>query len=806
MKRLLAAMLAVCMTGGMMTVNGTAQTVTAEDTAVTSGSLTETMNWAFSDGTLTVSGTGAMPDFTYRIQKIEGAIVRYTTAPWFSLSEEIRRVEIGEGVTYVGAYAFFRCNAAEELVLADTVTSFGKSAFYQLKGITEVRLPEGCTVIPESCFAGCEKLTTAVLPDSLQRICSSAFSDCLVLTDVTLPDCVYAEVNAFANCDALLTQGKYPGVVDDTLFVKVMPDYSGSIPDTVTSIAEDAFRQCDFTRIVLPDSVRIVGKHAFAGSPALRSVTLPEGLRYIGDAAFANCTQLRSLSLPDSLESLGSQMFLGCSGLGTLKLPANLQEIDSQMFNGCTSLSDLTLPEHLTGLQRDAFLNCERLWNGERESGCLILNGQYFIDCTDKCVLHLPEGIRLTADGALKNNQVLKNHDALYEVTCPDSLRIIGAETFADCAMLQTLTLNEGLAVIGENALSGCKMLSSLYIPASVTEIAPQENLSITDIYGAAGSAAEQFAAENGIRFHIGSSKTCGDDMTFDFAKDGWSFGNQGSAFHIDESGYYLTDADRAALDALGITPSGSTEGWSGSCAGLSAAVILAKNRIFLPEQLQRDAETLSEVQPTPEVISFINYYQAMQSGYLGSSTMNESLAVYRMQQAAARIPNGQSPFLLMIKTRTGMHAVVGCGLESGAWEFDGTAYDRRITVWDPNYPGVLHAESCLYFDSEMLNYTIPAYGTGTGTNQYLISWISDPEQLDPYPYEGLPERKLLPGDLDDNGTVDVRDAVLLARLVGDDADLFVSEQGKRNAELDGKPGVDSGDLHSLMKRLAKML
>ena len=62
------------------------------------------------------------------------------------------------------------------------------------------------------------------------------------------------------------------------------------------------------------------------------------------------------------------------------------------------------------------------------------------------------------------------------------------------------------------------------------------------------------------------------------------------------------------------------------------------------------------------------------------------------------------------------------------------------------------------------------------------------------------------PGDVDCNGSIDVLDAVMLARIASEDTGTGVTDQGKKNADCDGKSGVNAGDLQALLKYLAGLL
>lgn len=58
----------------------------------------------------------------------------------------------------------------------------------------------------------------------------------------------------------------------------------------VTAIADNALSRCPFVEIVLPDTLKEIGWHAFSESYALRLITIPSGVIKAGYGAFENCS------------------------------------------------------------------------------------------------------------------------------------------------------------------------------------------------------------------------------------------------------------------------------------------------------------------------------------------------------------------------------------------------------------------------------------------------------------------------------------------------------------------------------------
>ena len=77
-------------------------------------------DWKFEDGTLTISGTGDMPDYEIHDNK----------APWWIYQDKIEKVVIKDGVTNIGSYAFYYCENLTSITFkGNTPPTFGNDVF-----------------------------------------------------------------------------------------------------------------------------------------------------------------------------------------------------------------------------------------------------------------------------------------------------------------------------------------------------------------------------------------------------------------------------------------------------------------------------------------------------------------------------------------------------------------------------------------------------------------------------------------------------------------------------------------------------
>ncbi|WP_297961013.1 leucine-rich repeat protein [uncultured Ruminococcus sp.] len=140
----------------------------------------------------------------------------------------------------------------------------------------------------------------------------------------------------------------------------IIPEKIKGVP--VTKIGDECFRECkDITSVVLPESVKTIGKFALLNCTHLNSVNIPKNITVIEAGAFQSCMSLKSVTIPDGVTAIESTTFVGCNSLTLVVIPDGVKSIGDAAFMGCTHLKSITIPETVTSIGGKALANCPQL-------------------------------------------------------------------------------------------------------------------------------------------------------------------------------------------------------------------------------------------------------------------------------------------------------------------------------------------------------------------------------------------------------------------------------------------------------------
>jgi len=202
---------------------------------------------------------------------------------------------------------------------------------------------------------------------------------------------------------------------------------------TLTTISASAFAECGgLTSITIPNSVTSIEEDAFYQT-SITSLVIGSGVLSIEQGAFTNCTSLTSLTIPNNVTSLGSRAFQGCAGLISLTIGSGLTSIADYAFAGCTSLASVVIPNNVTSMSSYAFSNCSSLTSVTIGNSVTSIGSYAFQNCTILNSVTIGSGVT-----SIGNHAFLYCSD-LTSVTIPISVTSIGSYAFYQCNDLHNL-------------------------------------------------------------------------------------------------------------------------------------------------------------------------------------------------------------------------------------------------------------------------------------------------------------------------------------------------------------------------------
>ena len=235
------------------------------------GSFDNGFTWDLTDGLLTITGSGPMPDFPQE------------QPPWRSYCDNITSAVVSDGVTTIGNYAFIFCDGLTSVKLPASLETIGNYVFYDCFSLVLTSLPSGVTTIGNYAFYRCDGLTLTSLPSGVTTIEPGAFGMCVSLETMDLSECT-----------------------------------------RLTKIDSSAFMDCvSLRQVELPAGLETIERHAFFRCISLASVELPAGVEEVRERAFWECSQLAAVTFTRTTPpTLDHNVFENCASLSTVYFPA----------------------------------------------------------------------------------------------------------------------------------------------------------------------------------------------------------------------------------------------------------------------------------------------------------------------------------------------------------------------------------------------------------------------------------------------------------------------------------------------------
>ena len=392
----------------------------------TCGAEGDNLTWTLTDdGTLTISGTGAMADYS-----------GYSYVPWknyrYSFSDEkyITHIVIDQGVTTIGNHAFEQIKTIQSVSLPSGLVSIGANAFNLCNGLSSINLPSGLTSIGKNAFSGCVALTSVSIPNSVTQIGSSAFYN--------------------------------SGLKSIT------------IPGSVLLIDDGTFAYCPLTSVTIGNGVMEVDNNAFKKGISQVSVTLPESVIEVGYQAFQGCLALQSVTIenPNCDISAGEET-LGVPGKTTIfgytgTVASTAQEYAGEYgytFSSLGQIADWVVKSGVFGADGDNLK-----WELYSD-GAMVISGQGRMgSLMTKCPWELLQIKTVTIKDGVTDvgDYAFDFKRQLTKVVLPDSVTEIGFNAFSLCSALTEINIPDSVTTIGVAAFSGCESLKEFHFPQSL--------------------------------------------------------------------------------------------------------------------------------------------------------------------------------------------------------------------------------------------------------------------------------------------------------------------------------------------------
>ena len=519
-------------------------TVTVSGNALASGSCGSNLQWQLTkDGVLTISGSGAMSDFSpdnapwsgyagsITSVNISGAATIGTSA--FENLTSLSSVSLPSGLTTIGVDAFCNCTSLTSLTIPSSVTTLRDGAF-QLSGLRKVTIPSSVTSMGSFLFNGCTSLTGVTMNNSPTALTESMFYGCGALSSITIPSSVQTiGPKAFYNCSSL-SSITIPSKVT-TIATYAFRGCSGlstvTVPSGVSSIEGYAFYQCTgLTKITVQNrscsidslsyTMGVAGKTVICGYAGSTAQTYAEANGYeFSPLDPENYTPpATSSSCGDSLTWSYSNGTLTITGSGAMhdydydtmpwsayryditsvSLPSGLTRIGNSAFNSCENLSRVTIPSGVTSIGNYAFVQCSALSSVTIPNGVTSIGKNAFANIGITSI-SIPGSVTGIADGAFQSNSYLTS------VSLPGSISTINMGTFFYCTSLRTITIPSSVTAISSQAFEGCSSLTDIYIMNSGCSIHGNKSTlgvaGTTTVHGYSGSTAQSYAESYGFAF-----------------------------------------------------------------------------------------------------------------------------------------------------------------------------------------------------------------------------------------------------------------------------------------------------------------
>lgn len=482
-------------------------------------------------------GDSAFEECTVTSIQLPSSLLTLGTKAFFR-AYYLLSVNIPPQVTEILSYTFGSTFALQQITIPNTVLNIRDNAF-EACGLTSVSLPSsvvcgayvfrnstallsivfesGRVTIPTAVCVGCIRLNSVTFPNTLDLIGGSAFSGCTALRTISFPSSLrYIDIYAFSGSG--LTNVTFPSsiaYIGTGSFGNLSSLLTVTFPSTQFNIGDYAFSSSPLlTTLVLPNGVSSIGEQAFRNS-GLQSVTIGSGLTWVGDGVFYGCSQITSFTVSPQNPSFSSNEFgwfnknfstlylllpnltgtvtlplltrevaryaINFCNVSTLNLNPGLTTVQSFNINDCPQLTSVFIPQTVTTLSginnsnSGIFKACPLLTTitvDPASTAYKTIDNVLFNGTTTRLVYFqksrtgsyvMPTTVTSASTGALQGI-------SLTSITL-SPVFVLENFTFENSLLLSNVVITTGITAVNLSAFRGCPNITAVTIPSTVTYI-----------------------------------------------------------------------------------------------------------------------------------------------------------------------------------------------------------------------------------------------------------------------------------------------------------------------------------------------
>ena len=383
------------------------------------------------------------------------------------------------------------------------VIGVGYKAFGGDSALISVTMGEHIKYIRNFAFAGSTSLSSISVSSNLQSCGSDLFNNCGKISVINITSSNVAELcNNRAN--SLLTTGSIWSI-PRKIWINEKEVKELFIPDGITMIQDDAFRNCDdLMSVTIGNDVVHIGNDAFYDCENISSVVIGNGINYIGEYAFYSCDNINSLSLGCSLEYIGKYS-LTSKSIESITLTAeSIDEYCNSTANNVLynsyrnsvhnvprnividgkEINTIEIPKTVDTISERLFYNCDMLQKIVIPTGITHISDNAFNDCDSTTTIIIGENVSTIG------NNAFYSCDLLNSVIIENGIRHIGNSCFSQCGNLSNITIGSSLEVIGYDFVRDCPLKLITLTSRSLEEYCNSITNKIIYKNGWAGSSA----------------------------------------------------------------------------------------------------------------------------------------------------------------------------------------------------------------------------------------------------------------------------------------------------------------------------